>query len=112
MSPVCRSLGESGYEGTPRYVGAHKLNQRSVLVERFSKDLGGFGGAGKPSCSENGAAVTRPLAPVWLGWRLFRARPGIYRVTVEINVSVAGQNSTLNCVRDGQLTVIQPLGMR
>ena len=22
-----------------QYVGAHKLNQRSVLVERFSKDL-------------------------------------------------------------------------
>ena len=41
-------------------------------------------------------------------------RPGIYRVTVEIDVSVAGQSSTyvFNCVRDGQLTVIQPLGMR
>jgi hypothetical protein len=41
-------------------------------------------------------------------------RPGIYRVTVEIDVSVAGQSSTYvsNCVRDGQLTVIQPLGVR
>ena len=41
-------------------------------------------------------------------------RQGVYRVTVEIDVSVAGQNSTyvFNCVRDGQLTVIQPLGMR
>ena len=41
-------------------------------------------------------------------------RPGIYRVTVEIDVSVAGQSSTyvFNCVRDGQFTVIQPLGMR
>jgi hypothetical protein len=38
----------------------------------------------------------------------------VYRVTVEIDVSVAGQNSTyvFNCVRDVQLTVIQPLGMR
>jgi hypothetical protein len=40
--------------------------------------------------------------------------PDVYRVTVEIDVSVAGQSSTyvFNCVRDGQLTVIQPLGMR
>jgi hypothetical protein len=39
--------------------------------------------------------------------------PGVYRVTVEIDVSVVGQSSTyvFNCVRDGQLTVIQPLGM-
>jgi hypothetical protein len=43
-----------------------------------------------------------------------RRNPDVYRVTVEIDVSVAGQNSTyvFNCVRDGQLTVIQPLGMR
>jgi hypothetical protein len=41
-------------------------------------------------------------------------RQGVYRVTVEIDVAVAGQNSTyvFNCVRDGQLTVIQPMGMR
>jgi hypothetical protein len=41
-------------------------------------------------------------------------RQGVYRVTVEIDVSVAGQSSTyvFNCIRDGQLTVIQPLGMR
>jgi hypothetical protein len=41
-------------------------------------------------------------------------RPGVYRVTVEIDVSVAGQSSTyiFNCVRDGLVTVIQPLGMR
>ena len=41
-------------------------------------------------------------------------RQGVYRVTVEIDVSVAGQDSTyiFNCVRDGLLTVIQPLGMR
>jgi hypothetical protein len=38
----------------------------------------------------------------------------LYHVTVEIDVSVAGQTSTYvyNCVRDGQLTVIQPMGMR
>ncbi len=38
----------------------------------------------------------------------------LYHVRVEIDVSVAGQNSTyiFNCIRDGQLTVIQPLGMR
>jgi hypothetical protein len=38
----------------------------------------------------------------------------LYHVTVEIDASVAGQASTYvyNCIRDGQLTVIQPLGMR
>jgi hypothetical protein len=43
-----------------------------------------------------------------------RRNPDVYRVTVEIDVSVAGQSSTyvFNFVRDGQLTVIQPLGMR
>jgi hypothetical protein len=43
-----------------------------------------------------------------------RRNPDVYRVTVEIDVSVAGQSSTylFNCVRDGQVTVIQPLGMR
>ena len=43
-----------------------------------------------------------------------RGRQNVYRITVEIDVSVAGQSSTyvFNCVRDGQLTVIQPLGMR
>jgi hypothetical protein len=40
--------------------------------------------------------------------------PHVYRVTVEIDVSVAGQSSTyvFKCVSDGQFTVIQPLGMR
>ena len=35
-------------------------------------------------------------------------------VKVEIDVSVAGQSSTyvFNCVRQGQLVVIQPMGMR
>jgi hypothetical protein len=43
-----------------------------------------------------------------------RRNSDVYRVTVEIDVSVAGQSSTyvFNCVRDGQVTVIQPLGMR
>jgi hypothetical protein len=38
----------------------------------------------------------------------------LYHVRVEIDATVAGQTSTYvyNCVRDGQLTVIQPLGMR
>jgi hypothetical protein len=43
-----------------------------------------------------------------------RRNSDVYRITVEIDVSVAGQSSTyvFNCVRDGQVTVIQPLGMR
>jgi hypothetical protein len=38
----------------------------------------------------------------------------VYRVKVEIDVSVAGQESTyvFNCIHSGQATVIQPLGMR
>jgi len=38
----------------------------------------------------------------------------VYRVKVEIDVSVAGQRSTyvFNCRHSGQATVIQPLGMR
>lgn len=38
----------------------------------------------------------------------------VYRVKVEIDVSVAGQRSTyvFNCIHSGQATVIQPLGMR
>ena len=37
-----------------------------------------------------------------------------YRVTVEIDDSVAGQKSTyvFNCIHSGQATIIQPLGMR
>ena len=43
-----------------------------------------------------------------------RRDPNVSNVKVEIDVSVAGQSSTyvFNCVRDGQLTVIQPMGMR
>ena len=38
----------------------------------------------------------------------------VYRVKVEIDVSVAGQRSTyvFNCIHSGQATVIQALGMR
>jgi hypothetical protein len=38
----------------------------------------------------------------------------VYRVKVEIDVSVAGQRSTyiFNCIHSGQATVIEPLGMR
>jgi hypothetical protein len=43
-----------------------------------------------------------------------RRAPDLSNVKVEIDVSVAGQSSTyvFNCVRDGQLTVVQPMGMR
>ena len=38
----------------------------------------------------------------------------VYRIKVEIDVSVAGQRLTyiFNCVLSGQTTLIQPLGMR
>jgi len=62
-----------------------------------------------PPVTANGIKGSRALPQQSAG-----LRQGVYRVTVEIDVSVAGQNSTyvFNCVRDGQLTVIQPLGMR
>jgi hypothetical protein len=43
-----------------------------------------------------------------------QTNPKLYHVSVEIDVSVAGQSSTyvFNCIRDGLLTVIQPVGMR
>ena len=43
-----------------------------------------------------------------------RRNPDLYHVMVEIDVSVAGQSSTyiFNCIRNDQLTVIQPMGMR
>jgi hypothetical protein len=43
-----------------------------------------------------------------------RRDPNLSNVKVEIDVSVAGQSSTyvFNCVRQGQLVVVQPVGMR
>jgi hypothetical protein len=43
-----------------------------------------------------------------------RRNPDPYRILVEIDVGVAGHTSTymFNCILHGQLTVIQPLGMR
>ena len=42
------------------------------------------------------------------------ARGHLYKVTVEIDVSLVGQSSTyvFNCIRNGELTVVQPRGMR
>jgi len=38
----------------------------------------------------------------------------LYHVKVEIDATVAGQTSTyvFNCIRDGQMTIVQPMGMR
>ena len=43
-----------------------------------------------------------------------RGNQKLHHAKVEIDVSVAGQSSTyvFNCVKDGQLVVIQPMGMR
>ena len=44
-----------------------------------------------------------------------RAAQGhLYKVTVEIDVSLVGQSSTyvFNCIRNGELTVVQPMGIR
>ena len=38
----------------------------------------------------------------------------LHHVKVEIDATVAGQTSTyvFNCIRDGQMTIVQPMGMR
>src|SRR5262245_1866788 len=43
-----------------------------------------------------------------------RAQGHLYKVTVEIDVSLIGQSSTyvFNCIRNGELTVVQPMGIR
>jgi hypothetical protein len=43
-----------------------------------------------------------------------RHKPDLYNVLVEIDVSLIGQGSTyvFNCVYDGQVTVVQPMGIR
>jgi hypothetical protein len=43
-----------------------------------------------------------------------RAQGHLYKVMVEIDVSLAGQSSTyvFSCIRDGQLTVVQTVGIR
>ena len=42
------------------------------------------------------------------------AQRRLYKVTVEIDVSLVGQSSTyvFNCIRNGELTVVQPMGIR
>jgi hypothetical protein len=41
-----------------------------------------------------------------------RRNPDLYNVMIEIDVSVVGESATylFNCIRNGQLTLIQPLG--
>jgi hypothetical protein len=41
-----------------------------------------------------------------------RRNPDLYNVMVEIDVSIVGESTTyiFNCIRNGQLTLIQPLG--
>src|SRR5262245_22898406 len=43
-----------------------------------------------------------------------RAQGPPYKVVVEIDVRLVGQSSTyvFNCIRNGQLTVVQPMGVR
>ena len=43
-----------------------------------------------------------------------RHKPDLYNVLVEIDVSLIGQSSTyvFNCIHDGQVTVVQPMGIR
>ena len=62
-----------------------------------------------PPVSAHGIKGSRALPQQSSGMR-----PGVHRITVEIDINVAGQSSTyvFNCVHDGQVTVIQPLGMR
>jgi hypothetical protein len=74
------------------------------------------------ACITAAAAKLPPIATLKIEQSRVVAQPSpqgqrdskLYHVKVEIDASVAGQTSTyvFNCVRDGQLTVIQPVGMR
>src|SRR5215472_16484442 len=72
------------------------------------------------ACITAAAAKLPPIATLKIEQSRVVGQPApqrdskLYHVKVEIDASVAGQTSTyvFNCVRDGQLTVIQPLGMR
>lgn len=43
-----------------------------------------------------------------------RRNPDFYNVMVEIDASIVGESATyvFNCIRNGQLTVVQPMGIR
>ena len=43
-----------------------------------------------------------------------RGQGAPYKIIIEIDVSLVGQSSTyiFNCIRNGQLTVVQPMGVR
>jgi hypothetical protein len=74
------------------------------------------------ACITAAAAKLPPIAATKIEGSRVVAQPSpqgqrnskLYHVRVEIDASVAGQTSTyvFNCIRDGQLTVIQPVGMR
>ena len=74
------------------------------------------------ACITAAAAKLPPVAALKIEGSRVVAQPSAqgqrnskqYHVKVEIDASVAGQTSTyvFNCIRDGQLTVIQPVGMR
>ena len=77
---------------------------------------------GGSACITAAAAKLPPVTALKIERSRVVAQPSVqgqrnsklYHVRVEIDASVAGQTSTyvFNCVRDGQLTVIQPVGMR
>jgi hypothetical protein len=96
---------------------------------RSGPRTGGPGGAGQPSgvSVEDRACITAAAAklPNVAALKIEGSRalpqpaaqgraPNVSNVKVEIDVNVAGQSSTyvFNCVRDGQLVVVQPMGMR
>jgi hypothetical protein len=74
------------------------------------------------ACITAAAAKLPPVAALKIERSRVVAQPSaqgqrsskLYHVRVEIDATVAGQTSTyvFNCIRDGQLTVIQPVGMR
>jgi hypothetical protein len=100
----------------------------SVEDRAHGTRTGGPGGPGQPSgiSVEDRACITAAAGklPNLATLKIERSRAlpqpsaqgrrDVSHVKVEIDVSVAGQSSTyvFNCVKDGQLVVIQPMGMR
>ena len=118
ICPVCTEqdgvrsckVERPGQPGLPQATSPLDISPPSAAVAPYKEDRACITAAANklPPVTALGIKGSRALPQTQ------QPRPGVYRVTVEIDVSVAGQSSTyiFNCVRDGQVTVIQPLGMR
>jgi hypothetical protein len=102
--PVLSTKGTTQSEAKPKAQG----EAQGLSVEDRACITRAAGKLPKIATIEQSRVVSQP--PQDQG----RHERDLYHVKVEIDVSVAGQTSTyiFNCIHSGDLTVIQPLGMR